>query len=96
MIVFFFPVGVGVNQTTMGMGHVTVVGVGQRIPLHTADLIHISIGDHNLNLDIGIKNLFQAFRRHQSVGNLAGRTLMMAVNGFPALAVGHGQSAAFL
>ena len=96
VLVLLFPVNMGMGQTAVGMGHCSVMGMSQRIPLHTADLIHSAVGNHDLHIEVGIKQLFQAVSSHQTVGYLAGGTLVMAVDGLPALAVGNGQAAIFL
>ena len=84
------PVGVGMGQTAVCVGHAEV-GMGKRVPLHTADLIHPLVGDHDLHGKVGIKQLHQLLGTHQAIGNLAGGAAVVAVNGLPAGAVGNGQ-----
>ena len=80
--------GVTVPVGTMGM-HMAGIGF-----FDTSHLVHIPVGDHDLHIEIGRKYLLQTFRVHQAVGDLAGGTAVMVVNGFPAGTVGNGQAAA--
>ena len=84
------PVGVGMGQTAVGVGHAEV-GMGKRVPLHTADLIHPLVGDHDLHSKVGSKQLHQLLGAHQAIGNLAGGAAVMIVDGLPAGAMGNGQ-----
>ena len=90
MVMHFLPVGVTMGQAAVAMGR-TAVRVGQYIPLHTADLIHMAVGNHHLHLEVGIKDPLQTFRGHQTVTYLAGAAAVVIVDGLPAHAVGNRQ-----
>lgn len=96
MRVLRVPVGMGMGQTAVGVEHGAVMGVSQRIPLDTADLIHPAVGDHDLHIKVRVEELFQAVRSHETVGHLAGGAAVVAVDCLPAHAVGNGQPSALL
>ena len=78
------------GQAAVGVG-VSAVGVGKHIPLDTADLIHMPVGDHHFHVKMGVEDPLQAFCGHQAVADLAGGAAVVVVDGGPAHAVGDGQ-----